>query len=505
MTKLVVGRNDLATTHPAVAADWHPTKNGELLPTAVSTGSGKNVWWQCSSCAHEWQATVDHRALRGTGCPACAGRVVVPGRNDLATTHPAIAAEWHPTRNGELLPTGVSAGSAKKVWWQCSSSAHEWQTMVNRRSLWGSGCPTCANQIIGPGRNDLATTHPALAAEWHPTKNGELYPTGVSAGSAKKVWWLCSSCAHEWQAAVNYRALRGNGCPACAGGVATTGRKDLATTHPALAAEWHPTKNGVLLPTATSAGSNKKVWWRCSSCAHEWQAMISNRTVGGTGCPACANKTIVPGRNDLATTHPALAAEWHPTKNGDLLPTAVSAGSNKRVWWRCQICAHEWQTKVIYRALDGNGCPACAGRTIGRNDLATTHPAVTAEWHPTKNGELYPTGVSTGSGKKVWWLCSSCAHEWQATVGDRALSGRGCPACANKTIVLGRNDLATTHPSLAAEWHPTKNGDLLPTAVSAGSDKKEWWLCSSCAHEWQATVYNRVRRGSSCPACGARP
>ena len=47
------------------------------------------------------------------------------------------------------------------------------------------------NRLI-KGENDLATLHPALAKEWHPTKNGNLKPGDVSPGSSKKVWWLCS-------------------------------------------------------------------------------------------------------------------------------------------------------------------------------------------------------------------------------------------------------------------------------------------------------------------------
>ena len=283
------------------------------------------------------------------------------------------------------------------------------------------------------GENDLATTHPSLAAEWHPTRNGDLHPTALSAGSHKKAWWKCQTCAHEWQAKVADRALGGYGCPACSGRVATTGRNDLATTHPSLAAEWHPTKNGDLLPTGVSAGSRKKAWWRCPSCTHEWQTTVGNRALKGRGCPACANKTIVSGRNDLATTHPSLAAEWHSTKNSELLPTGVSAGSGKKAWWQCTACAHEWQTQVASRALNGTGCPACANKTIvpGRNDLATTHPAIAAEWHPTKNGELFPTGVSAGSRKKAWWRCPSCTHEWRTTVTNRALGGSGCPACVS--------------------------------------------------------------------------
>ena len=45
---------------------------------------------------------------------------------------------------------------------------------------------------------------------------------------------------------------------------------------------------------------------------------------------------IYQGFNDLQTTNPELAKQWHPTKNGDLKPTNVMANSNKIVWWMYQ-------------------------------------------------------------------------------------------------------------------------------------------------------------------------
>jgi very-short-patch-repair endonuclease len=62
----------------------------------------------------------------------------------------------------------------------------------------------------------------------------------------------------------------------------------LATQFPEIAAQWHPTNNGGLTPADVVAGSNKKIWWKCDVADdHEWQAVLSSRTAGGTGCPNC--------------------------------------------------------------------------------------------------------------------------------------------------------------------------------------------------------------------------
>lgn len=35
------------------------------------------------------------------------------------------------------------------------------------------------------------------------------------------------------------------------------------------------------------------------------------------------------------------------------------------------------------------------------------------EWHEEKNGEITPADIARGSGRKAWWKCSECGHEWQ--------------------------------------------------------------------------------------------
>lgn len=131
-------------------------------------------------------------------------------------------------------------------------------------------------------------------------------------------------------------------------------------------------------------------------------------------------------------------------------------------------------------------------------DLASKRPDLAAEWHPTKNGDLKPADVAAGAHRKVWWQ-GKCGHEWEASLNSRA-KGNGCPYCSNVKVLQGFNDLATRRPDIAAEWHPTKNGDIKPTDVAMQSNKRFWWMCSR-GHEWQATLNNRFYHGKGCSIC----
>ncbi len=276
----------LSITSPELAAQWHPTKNGDLTPDRVIAGSARKVWWKCPKGSdHEWQAQVRSRVMVGTGCPCCSGKKLSV-TNNLASCYPELAVQWHPTKNADLTPDQVLKGSHKKAWWKCpQASDHEWLAEVRTR-VRGMGCPYCSNHKASV-TNSLASLYPAIAKEWHPSKNGDLTPDQVQAGSAKKVWWKCPKGSdHEWLTQVRYRVI-GDGCPCCSG-VKVSVTNSLASLYPEIAREWHPEKNAPLTPHDLTAGSNEKVYWRCLiDRSHEWRAIISNRTNLGNGCPAC--------------------------------------------------------------------------------------------------------------------------------------------------------------------------------------------------------------------------
>lgn len=500
----------LAACAPAVAAEWHPTKNGPRLPDQVRPNSEVSVWWQCRlDPAHVWRSPPLNRVKRGAGCPFCRRRAPRSPGASLADRRPEIAAQWHPTANAPLTPDRIAPASKERVTWICPADAsHIWQSSVaHRTSARGSGCPTCATQKRSQ-ETSLAACNPDVAREWHPTKNGSLGPADVMRASSRKVWWQCCRAPqHQWRTSVGKRTVNGTGCPVCLGH-AVTPATSLLGRFPRVAAEWHPTKNARLTPADVRAHSGKIVWWRCHGTpAHEWRARVSHRTrkVEPSGCPACSGR-VVTSLTSLAARFPAIANEWHPTKNRYLQPCEVTPRNDRKVWWQCpREPTHEWRAVVYSRTGPSKlGCPLCANKRLSAtNSLAARFPAVAAEWHPTKNGRLRPERVIAGASRHVWWQCrQNPAHVWRANLSLRTSMGTGCPVCANK-IVTEDNCLTTKRPELAREWHPRKNGKLTATSVVPGSHKKVWWRCQlNPAHEWEAVVYSRSRSGGNgCPHC----
>ena len=275
----------------------------------------------------------------------------------------------------------------------------------------------------------------------------------------------------------------------------------IASRYPERAALWHPQKNGDRTAGNTTPGSRSKAWWLCEK-GHSWQARISSVVMENCGCPYCSGLRPIVGETDLATKLPEIAALWDMERNAPLTPADVTPGSKNKVWWRCTR-GHSWQTTVLSVAGEGSGCPYCAGRKAipGETDLVSLFPEVALQWHPERNGTLDPRTVTAASHEKVWWLCEK-GHSWQAAPFSRTRAkSSGCPYCTGRKVLAGFNDLGTLKPGLAEQWYQPLNGQLTPSDVTLGSNKKVWWRCSQ-HHVWQACVYARTKRnGTDCPVC----
>ena len=618
--RVLKGFNDLATKAPDIAEEWHPTKNGELTPFEVTYGSKQQVWW-LGKCGHEWKSQINNR--RNTpGCPVCLGRIVVPGINDLASQYPDIAEEWHPTKNGELIPEMITSHSNRNVWW-LGKCGHEWKCQPNGR-VNGTGCPICKKerstsfaekaiafylsklttteesahplkskkeldvylpelkiaieydgeayhrsiekdmkknreceelgitlirirepncpkmdncqtiimenrnddglskaimillQIIFPNRHQypiidldkdrtviyeryiisakeksFADTHPELLRYWNKERNGTLNPDYVNTFSGKKLWWMCEK-GHEWQATIaNFTS--GSRCPYCCGHKVLNGFNDLFTTNPEFKNIWDYEKN-IIKPDTLSIGTHTKIWMKYP-CGHSIYRRPQDN-LDSNACPVCLGKIVIPGLNDITTEYPNLMSEWDYEKN-EIDPSSLRPGSKKKVWWRCQK-GHNYQKDVASRSM-GYGCPYCSGRKLlpGFNDIATTNPELLTHWDYEKNYPLEPSQISKGSNKKVWWKCER-GHTYQTTISN-FVTYKNCPYCINKRVLEGFNDLSTTHSEIAAWWNYEKNIDILPTQVTRGSNKRVWWKCPN-GHEFQKKVEDQVY-SPRCPVC----
>lgn len=553
-----VGMNDLATTHPNLAREFDREKNG-FGPENITFGSIKKVWWKCKF-GHSWQETPNVRSSQNAGCPFCSGRRVLPGFNDLATINPQLAKEWNYERNGELKPDQVAANSNAVVWWRCEAG-HEYKAPICRRNGQGTGCSKCnaerktsfpekailfyvkkqfpevEENVTQPwlGRRELDIYIPSLGVaieydgkSWHKSierdlgkdqlceKHGvrlirvrESDCPNYSSSSIKincggyKEYDVLEKAIREVFDTLSIKPafdinIRHDHAAILEKYLTSIKENSLKAIHPYIAKEWDLTKNKGVTPDKVFAASNRSVWWICPK-GHSYQMKVADRTgKKHAGCPICSHKQIVPGINDFASEHPELLPEWDYEKNTEK-PDRIPSGSSCKVFWRCPK-GHSYEAVVYSRTNKNNptGCPYCNHQKADENNnVAILYPELMEEWDYELN-TVDPRTVLPGSNKKYHWICRKCGYHFEQSMSHRTERHSQCPICTSAILVPGINDLATKFPEVAQDWDEEKNGKKA-NQVSGGSNKKCWWKCHICGHEWQCVVASRTKKGRKCP------
>ena len=118
--------------YPHLIAEWDWELN-TIDPHKITHGSTKHAHWICRQ-KHKFSARIDHRTIMGSGCPYCAGKLPIPGQNDLATTHPYLIVEWDYEKNTKK-PEDYLAGSNTTVSWICQECGNHWDTSIYHRAI----------------------------------------------------------------------------------------------------------------------------------------------------------------------------------------------------------------------------------------------------------------------------------------------------------------------------------------------------------------------------------
>ena len=488
VANIIAQKGSFSDIYPHLLEEWDYNKN-TISPQSLTQNSSYKAWWKCSKCHHSWQTTVQHRTVRNSGCPACQNKVTTK-ENCLAQTHPHLIAKWNYQKNIEITPNDLTAGSNKKVWWNCEKG-HEWKATV-----WaivnGGLCPICCGQQALEGYNDLQNLHPDIAKEWHPFKNAPLLPTQITSGSSKsKIWWVCRK-GHEYQATVASRT-RGTNCPFC--------DKENKTSFPEQAIYFYLNKitraenryllNGnieidIFLPDINIGIEYDGYYYHSGDSATQKEekknVALKEAGIYLIRVKEIKNEIVFDSENVIYCINNGNGAFISSVIDRLLKRINLISGNN----WNIDVDAVRDSSLIYSQYIENEKT----------NSLAVKNPKLASEWHPTNNGFVTPNMVSYYSGKKAWWICDK-GHEWQSAISNR-VAGGGCPICSNKKVLIGYNDLNTTHSELVKEWDFSKN-TITPQEITYGSDKKVWWICPN-NHSYLSSVSNHIY-GKGCPIC----
>ncbi len=470
---------------PWIASKLHPHLNGDTPTELMTTGSSKKRWWMCS-LGHSFSRTVANM-IKSDGCPICLNRELLQGFNDLATTNPQLVPFFDVNLNGNKTASEVIANRSKSFAWKCSMG-HVFKRRLAYMEV-SSICPYCSGRILLEGYSGFGIEHPELLHYWDYEANGNLDPRYIHSAGNKKYHWRCG-LRHQWLAPTS-RLVNGSRCPFCSNNKVLTGFNDLLTLFPDVAQEWDVVGNEAIAesPLTVGAGSHIAPYWRCVR-GHRWKAQIRSRTYQKSGCPQCVGIGRKVPKSRFAESQAAAISLWDVESNGFDLDS-VTIGMEQKFNWKCSK-GHSWQA-APYSIFLRPWCPTCKPQKSGDSPFPET---IRRSWDSERN--IYQIDdFQPASSKLAYWICDA-GHRWERSIYQRMRS-KGCPFCERKEVLVGFNDLSTTHPSISQQWSQ-KNLGLSPSQVVSGSSKKVWWECDY-GHTWKTSVSERTGRLSGCPVC----
>ena len=293
----------------------------------------------------------------------------------------------------------------------------------------------------------------------------------------------------------------------------------------------HPNKNYGIDLNNIGVTSNKKLWFYCDICGHDFQKAPVGFKVRDAKkknrwwCPYCSNKARILCSDENCkfcyehsiASHP-LSKYWHPTKNGNITPREVR-GTDVKFWFLCPYCPHEhymrWKDFIKNKGCcyisnkkrcNNINCLFCLFNSFSGH-LLSRH------WHPTKNGKIKPRNIAMQESKSYWFLCPDCNHSIQNSPNHiynknkllckycnsgetKCEKGENCDVCFKNSFA--------SHP-MAKRLHPTKNGDINPRYISKCSPQFNcWFICkNNSTHIFNRFLpsLNRISHDNFCPIC----
>lgn len=515
---VLIGFNDLPTTHPEIAKEWDYFLNGDARPEDYTAGSDKEFYWICPRGHKSYKAPIKQRKA-GRGCRICGyehngdkkRKTIIKKEGSFLDNYPDIASEWDYESNRKE-PQEYTAHSNVKVMWICSWCHQRWPAKINARVSEGSGCPFCNNKS--------KTSFPEQAVLYYIKK---IFPDAI--GNYKEIFdnkmsldiYIPSlSTAIEYDGVHWHDAIR-NANDKIKFDYCKRNKIRLIRIREC-ELENASTYCDVML-VRKDYNSNESldgIIQTLISCLSTVVLDVNCNRDKGT----IKNLYISSlQENSLQSKFPEFAKEWNYLRNGDLTPDKVSAGSAEEVWWSCSICGYEYKKRVYERTTRNAGCKKCSSRKkaelkrtenliIGVTDLKTLRPDLLQEWDFKKNVNISPENYTCGSHEEVWWICKKCGKSWKASIYCRT-SGHSCKDCGRIQAGLKQKEgsikkygsLAESFPEIAIQWDYNLNDELPEMFSPIDRSKKFHWKCK-CGKEWQSDIFNLTHsKYVGCSSC----
>lgn len=235
----------------SAAAAWHLHRAIHTHPTAAENEVDQRRRRSSSS-----DTPVTHRDPLAS---ATVGTAAVP-RGRLFIVRPDLIDDWIPELNAADV-CRVHCSSRQVAWWRCGRCRLHYPAAVRLRVAYGAQCcPHChGTGVLAPSSATPSSAEEGGTNTRRMCKEEETQQrTDAPAAGAHNSSQTNAACARP---AAHSESVTRTNAPH------HRHRRSLAVTHPALAARWDDTRNGLLRPRDVDSSSALHVWWLGSESA----------------------------------------------------------------------------------------------------------------------------------------------------------------------------------------------------------------------------------------------
>ena len=303
----------------------------------------------------------------------------------------------------------------------------------------------------------------------------KLKPEQVYKVSAKKYYFDCVKCGHEF---INNPSHVSNGrwCPYCC-----IPQKKLCGVKECIdcfeksfdsheKAKFWSLKNEQT-PEFVLKKGDKKIWFNCDKCKHDFEKQIKAVTIKNSWCPYCVNQKLCDNDECKDCFNKSFASHekailW--SSKNDISPRQIFKGSGEKYWFNCDNCEHDFYMSLTHISGRNSWCPYCVNKKMCDNDECkecfnksfASHEKV--KYWSLKNTKN-PRHLFQGDSDSYWFNCDKCSHDFETRLYN-VKSGYWCPYCVNKTETKIYKILKEKYPTIESqfkvEW--CKNITYLP-------------------------------------------
>ena len=420
----------------------------------------------------------------------------------------------------ELKPCDAYMSTHKKAWFKCDKCPHEFESTLNNITG-GRWCPYCSNHKMCNKDDCQHCYNNSFASYDGLTSLGQKKvdcwsyvndkkPHEVSISNGNKFWFTCDKCPHDFEIRISdITKKKGNWCSYCSNHklcnkedcqhcynnsfASYDGKTSLGKSKVDC---WSDKNNKT--PRDLSICNDKKYWFNCDKCPHEFESALSHITAG-KWCPYCVNlkrcdkedcnhcfknsfascdKKTPSGKNNIVDC-------WSDKNNKT--PRDLTMHCNKKFWFKCDKCPHEFESALnnitagkwcpycsvpVRRMCNKDDCNHCFNKSFASYDGKTSLGKKKVDCWSMKN-KLNSRDVAMQCNKKFWFKCDKCPHEFESALSSIKRGG-WCPHCKNKTelklhnYLLQQNNIKEVKREYNPKWCSTEYTYIVKDKLKQG-------------------------------------